>query len=34
MRWVTRPLVTRGELTFIAVAAMAGLIAGSLRLIV
>jgi hypothetical protein len=34
MRWTTRPLVTRGELTFIATMALAGLIASSLRLIV
>jgi hypothetical protein len=34
MRWATRPLVTRGELTFIVAATLAGLIASSLRFIV
>jgi hypothetical protein len=34
MRWTTRPLVTRGELSFIVAVAVIGLIASSLRLIV
>lgn len=34
MRWATRPLVSRGELTFIGFAVVAGLIAGTVHLIV